>query len=64
MITPHLAARLLGEFARLSPPAPPKVRSSETLSRRECEVLELIAQGASNKEIGTALHIGQNTVRR
>ena len=63
VITPHLAARLRGAFARLSPPAP-KVRSSETLSRRACEVLELIAQGASNKEIGAALPIGQNTVRR
>jgi len=33
------------------------------LSCREIEVLNLMAQGVSNKEIGSALRIGENTVK-
>jgi DNA-binding NarL/FixJ family response regulator len=32
------------------------------LSGRELEVLRLVAAGSSNREIGDALHISQNTV--
>lgn len=34
------------------------------MSEREVEVLELIARGRSNKEIGTTLHITEDTVKR
>lgn len=34
------------------------------VSEREVQVLELIARGRSNKEIGTALHITEDTVKR
>jgi two-component system NarL family response regulator len=37
--------------------------SGETLSKREIEVLKLIAQGKSNKEIGAALFISEGTVK-
>jgi DNA-binding NarL/FixJ family response regulator len=37
--------------------------SGETLSRREIEVLKLMAQGKSNKEIGSALFISEGTVK-
>jgi len=33
------------------------------LSRRECEILSLVAKGASNKEIARDLHISTNTVK-
>jgi DNA-binding NarL/FixJ family response regulator len=37
--------------------------SGETLSGREIEVLKLMAQGKSNKEIGAALFISEGTVK-
>ena len=33
------------------------------LSPRECEILELLASGQSNKEMAAALHISPNTVK-
>jgi len=37
--------------------------SSDTLSGREIGVVELLAQGLSNKEIGTKLSISDTTVK-
>lgn len=37
--------------------------SGETLSQREIEVLKLMAQGKSNKQIGSALFISEGTVK-
>ena len=37
--------------------------SGETLSEREIEVLKLMAQGNSNKEIATALFVSEGTVK-
>ena len=37
--------------------------SGETLSKREIEVLKLMAQGKRNKEIGAALFISEGTVK-
>jgi GAF domain-containing protein/DNA-binding CsgD family transcriptional regulator len=37
--------------------------SGETLSQRELEVLKVMAQGKSNKEIGSALFISEGTVK-
>ena len=47
----HLAAKLAERV------------SGETLSGREIEVLKLMAQGKSNKEIGSALFISEGTVK-
>jgi len=33
------------------------------LTARELQILELLAQGSTNKQIGTALDISDNTVR-
>jgi LuxR family maltose regulon positive regulatory protein len=42
------------------PPAPPLI---EPLSQRELEVLQLIAQGLSNREIGQRLFLALSTVK-
>ena len=47
----HLAAKLAERV------------SGETLSSREVDVLKLMAQGKSNKEIGAALFISEGTVK-
>jgi DNA-binding NarL/FixJ family response regulator len=50
-ITPAVAARLAEHMPRT------------TLSERELQVLNLIAKGLRNKEIGAALDIAEDTVK-
>jgi len=61
-VTGSLAAKILNEFRQ------PKSSSHNAdvrdgLSPRETQVLELIVQGATNKEIATALSIAEDTVK-
>lgn len=63
IITPHLAHRLLDEFAKLTQGNRAGPRETEHLTAREREVLELVAKGASNKEIAQRLVIAENTVK-
>src|SRR5512143_907749 len=56
-IQPEIAARTLRELVR------PQEATLEALSDREREVLVLLAQGASNREIGAALAISEGTVK-
>ena len=59
LIQPRVATRLLDRFSQLSrAPAP-----EGALSHREVEVLQLLAKGASNKEIASDLFIGESTVK-
>jgi DNA-binding NarL/FixJ family response regulator len=66
VIPHHMASKLLSEFSALSKqPAPAtdpggKYRS---LTNREKEILQTLAGGASNKEIGNTLHISEHTVK-
>jgi DNA-binding NarL/FixJ family response regulator len=54
VLAPAVAARIM---TRMRAPA------EENLSAREIEVLELVAKGANNKEIGKSLHISTATVK-
>jgi LuxR family maltose regulon positive regulatory protein len=45
------------------PPAPPAQSLTEPLSQRELEVLQLIAQGLSNREISGRLFLALDTVK-
>lgn len=66
----ELSARLLAEFARQAaalderaaadlPGGPP----DSELTAREREILVLVAEGRSYKQVGAALHLSQNTVK-
>ena len=67
---PDYARRLLAAFPTVAPaqtaPAVPPVAESELvepLSERELEVLQLIAEGLTNREIASRLFLSLNTVK-
>ncbi len=62
-LQPSVAAKVVAEFARLSRKTGATNRLIEPLSEREIEVLRLIAQGASNREIAGALFLAEGTVK-
>lgn len=63
-LQPSVAAKVVAEFARLSNDLrahpPPLI---EPLSEREQEILALIANGASNREIAKRLFLAEGTVK-
>lgn len=64
LVEPSVARKVLAEFARLAPPArPPEQGLPEPLSEREQEVLRLLAQGLSNREIAQRLILAEGTVK-
>lgn len=54
VLAPAVAARLMTQM---------RAPAEENLSAREIEVLQWVARGASNKEIGKSLHISTATVK-
>ncbi len=63
-LQPSVASKVVAEFARLAAGASPSAAPSVgLLSEREAEVLRLVARGASNKEIGSALNLTEGTVK-
>ena len=58
-IAPSLTRELVTEFARLS-----RNSQASILTRRQTDILRLIAEGVSGKEIGTQLFISTSTVKR
>lgn len=60
-LSPALAAKILREFARLAREGPAKEPQDE-LTPRERDVLELVAEGATNREVAEALFLSEHTV--
>jgi DNA-binding NarL/FixJ family response regulator len=58
-MTPAIARKVIQHFHH----QPPKQSPLAHLTDRELEVLHQLAQGASNKEVATQLHISPDTVR-
>ncbi len=68
--SPGLAAKILAEFARSSPVVPtaaqkemPKDRQTDALNPRQREVLTLVAEGLSYKDVGARLRLSPRTVK-
>jgi DNA-binding NarL/FixJ family response regulator len=62
-LSPGLAAKILEEFARMGREGAGKPGGPEDeLTDREREVLRLVAEGATNREIASRLYVSENTV--
>jgi DNA-binding NarL/FixJ family response regulator len=64
LLAPSVTKRLLDKYAHRLPPAV-EHRSEQLgqLTERELAVLEMVARGASNSEIGRALHLAESSVK-
>lgn len=64
-LSPGLASRVLNEFRRRAelPPGVEVRRPTESLSLRETQVLTLVAQGLTYKEVGAKLNLSERTIK-
>ena len=62
LLAPAVTRRLIEEFVA-SPPRPPEPPALAHLTRREREVMALVAGGMSNEEIATHLSISHTTAK-
>jgi len=58
-----MAAKLLRELARSQAHPTPPANWPQQITEREREVLQCVAKGMTNREIGEALNIAENTVK-
>jgi DNA-binding NarL/FixJ family response regulator len=64
LVSPSMASKLLVEFNRLAARAEVRQQTdSASLTGRELEVLRLVADGLTNREIARELFIAENTVK-
>ena len=63
LLAPAVTRRLIAEFARLRPPQRTRPDDLNALTRREIEILSLVAAGLSNREIAHRLVLSNETVK-
>ncbi|QQQ80241.1 response regulator transcription factor [Saccharothrix sp. 6-C] len=63
VLQPSVAAKLVARVARLPQEAAPPSRPPVPLSDRELDVVRLLAEGRSNREIARALFLAEGTVK-
>ena len=63
LLAPVITRRLIAEFARLRPTQRTQPEDLHVLTRREVEVLSLVATGLSNDEIADRLVLSNETVK-
>jgi DNA-binding NarL/FixJ family response regulator len=63
LLAPAVTRRLIAEFARLRPRPPLRNDALSELTPRETEVLQLVAEGLSNREIADRLVVSDETVK-
>jgi DNA-binding NarL/FixJ family response regulator len=63
LLAPVVTRRLIAEFARLRPPQRTRAEDLDALTRREIEILGLVAAGLSNHEIADRLVLSNETVK-
>jgi len=63
LLAPAITRRLIAEFARLRPPHRTRTEDLDALTRREIEILSLVATGLSNQEIAQRLVLSNETVK-
>jgi DNA-binding NarL/FixJ family response regulator len=63
LLAPAVTRRLIAEFARLRPPQRIRPEDLDALTRREVEILGLVAAGLSNHEIADRLVLSNETVK-
>jgi DNA-binding NarL/FixJ family response regulator len=63
LLAPAITRRLIAEFARLRPRPQPPPNGLDVLTPRETEILGLVAEGLSNREIALRLVLSDETVK-
>jgi DNA-binding NarL/FixJ family response regulator len=63
LLAPVITRRLIAEFARLRPTQRTRPVDLDALTRRETEILSLVAAGLSNQEIADHLVLSNETVK-
>lgn len=63
LLAPTITRRLIAEFARLRPSQRTRPEDLDALTRREIEILTLVAAGLSNHEIAGRLVLSNETVK-
>jgi len=64
LIHPSVASKILNEFSSLAQgKGQPVKKKAQELSDREVEVLKLVAEGKTNKEIANVLNLSEKTIK-